>query len=582
MPEPERNGRVEGFIRTQKEAVGVGTGMLQGRGTKEAHSATTFEEMHQTVRTRQTSAWRLRGAAHYDAERQSWFRKAALFACSHLLIVLFSSGTLLVPCFWQPRIQAGDLSSHLYNAWLATLIKQGHAPGLWIARQWTNISFDIALTWLLREWGGRVGEQVAVAATVLIFFWGAFALICTVNGRSAWFVAPCLSMLAYGWVFHMGFFNFYLSAGLSCFVLAVAWGGTVRDQIIALPVLLLAWLAHPLPVLWVLVVATYVLIARQLSPRFQKRLFLVSIGILLVVSPLVLHRYEAVWHWQQLLFLTGADQLWLFGRQYWFVTFIVLFLSSVLLLRRGPDSGHSILGIPAQLYLLSAVGLALLPGDFRLPQYNVALTYVAERMSLFSGVLACIIVGGARLQRWRRFVFLVPAALYFFFLFLDVHAITRIENSVESLVSNLLPGQRVLALLPWPGVRYADAHAVIRIENNVENLASELPGMWRILNFLNSQPPSRIGLKHVIDRVCIERCLSYANYEPSTAMFRIRVLPGSPVVASDPWDSQAMQDGIYVVRQSDLPLYQIYLCGRRTTDLCIRALKAGEVNGRAP
>jgi hypothetical protein len=33
---------------------------------------------------------------------------------------------------------------------------------------------------------------------------------------SPWFLVPCLAMLTYGWVFYMGFFNFYLAAGLSC------------------------------------------------------------------------------------------------------------------------------------------------------------------------------------------------------------------------------------------------------------------------------------------------------------------------------------------------------------------------------
>ena len=35
---------------------------------------------------------------------------------------------LLVPCFWQPRIQSVDLSSHIYNAWLASLIARNQAP----------------------------------------------------------------------------------------------------------------------------------------------------------------------------------------------------------------------------------------------------------------------------------------------------------------------------------------------------------------------------------------------------------------------------------------------------------------------
>ena len=55
-----------------------------------------------------------------------------------------------MPCFWLPRIQAGDLSSHVYNAWLAQLIAAGKAPGLSIHTQWTNVLFDLELSAL---WG---------------------------------------------------------------------------------------------------------------------------------------------------------------------------------------------------------------------------------------------------------------------------------------------------------------------------------------------------------------------------------------------------------------------------------------------
>jgi len=32
---------------------------------------------------------------------------------------------LLVPCFWQSRIQSSDLETHIYNAWLAHQIEAG-------------------------------------------------------------------------------------------------------------------------------------------------------------------------------------------------------------------------------------------------------------------------------------------------------------------------------------------------------------------------------------------------------------------------------------------------------------------------
>src|SRR5882762_802603 len=54
---------------------------------------------------------------------------------------VWTSVLLLVPCFWQSRLQAGDLSSHIYNAWLAQSIESGRASGLSIAFQTTNVLF---------------------------------------------------------------------------------------------------------------------------------------------------------------------------------------------------------------------------------------------------------------------------------------------------------------------------------------------------------------------------------------------------------------------------------------------------------
>jgi hypothetical protein len=64
-------------------------------------------------------------------------------------------------------------------------------------------------------------------------------------------------------------------------------------------------------------------------------------------------------------------------------------------------------------------------------------------------------------------------------------------------------------------------------------------------------------LTPMMDRSCIGRCYSYANYEPSTAQFRVRVNGENPFVAATYADSYAMQTGKYVVKQQDLPLYQI-------------------------
>jgi hypothetical protein len=96
---------------------------------------------------------------------------------------------------------------------------------------------------------------------------------------------------------------------------------------------------------------------------------------------------------------------------------------------------------------------------------------------------------------------------------------------------------------------------------------------------LVSLPNTRIQSPHLVDRACMGHCFSYANYEPSTGQFRLRATLRNGVVVSSNSDSKALQRGDYLVRVSDLPLYQIYSCGQDTTDLCVRSVNAGEMNG---
>ena len=60
----------------------------------------------------------------------------------------------------------------------------------------------------------------------------------------------------------------------------------------------------------------------------------------------------------------------------------------------------------------------------------------------------------------------------------------------------------------------------------------------------------------MIDRACLGRCFSYANYEPSTWQFRVRATGPNPYVVWTYEDSWSMQAGLYAVRPADLPMYQ--------------------------
>src|SRR3984885_8764157 len=164
-----------------------------------------------------------------------WVAKLATLGQSPLGYAL-ASLLVLLPCYWQARIQAGDLSSHVYNSWLGPLIDAGKLPGLVLAHPATNILFNQILSGLCRTLGPDLAQRIAVSLAVLVFVWGAFAFVSAASGRRAWSVLPCIAMLAYGWVFHMGFFDFYLGLGLSFWGLALAWNLQPKRMAAALAV----------------------------------------------------------------------------------------------------------------------------------------------------------------------------------------------------------------------------------------------------------------------------------------------------------------------------------------------------------
>src|ERR1700676_225479 len=183
--------------------------------------------------------------------------------------ILAISAALVVPCLWQRRIEAGDLGSHVYNAWLAQLIEKGQAPGLYIARQWNNVLFDVLLLKFANVFGLAAAQKIVVALCVLFFFWGLYAVLTEVTQRAPWSLLPCLAMLAYGWTFNMGFFNYYLSLGLGFFVLAILWRKkgerTSSADVAAITALaILVLVAHPQGFVWLAGCAGYIFLRRML------------------------------------------------------------------------------------------------------------------------------------------------------------------------------------------------------------------------------------------------------------------------------------------------------------------------------
>jgi hypothetical protein len=471
------------------------------------------------------------------------------FAREHWRRLVAISALVVVPCFWHREIVASDLGSHLYNAWLAQLIRHGQAPGLWLSHQHTNVLFDYLLSGFGSIFGLRAGEKIAVSTAVLIFFWGIFALVSAATRRAPWILVPCIALFTYGWTFHLGFFNYYLSLGLGFTSLAIFWRGRGWEWLVAAAIALVALVAHPLGFAWLLAAAGYIAIA-EMAPRRRYQLILFVAGAAALVA---FHRYlwghynvyagTAPWY-----AFNGADQLNLFGPRYHgpefaLVAFALIALAVDIIRRRREANIWKYYAIPLQLYVLVELSVYLLPGGIHFPPPTAALALLTERLTSVSAALACCLLGAMQPRRWHLIGFTMIAVVFFGFVYQDTARVNRMEQQVVRLVSTLPPNQRVMATIrPLPG--------------------------------------SRVMIQHIVDRACVGRCFSYGNYEPSTGLFRVRALPGNEYVLSDYDLAVDMENGEYTVQPGDLPVYQVYQCSLSGTDMCIRSLEAGEDNDR--
>jgi hypothetical protein len=448
---------------------------------------------------------------------------------------------VLIPCFWQKRIQAGDLSSHIYNSWLAQLVERGKAPGLFLATQSSNVLFDLILSKLFNLLGAGAAQRIAVPLAVLIFFWGAFALISEATGSRPWSMTPCLALLAYGWVFQSGFFNFYLSLGLCFIVLALCWTPSVRRVALAAPLLGLAYWAHGLPFTWAVALLAYMTIARRLSDRH--RLFLLALGVAAICAArlLIVGRYVTLWSAQQPYELTGIDQLWICNAKYYVLSILLAMFWCFVLLRLAHVKGSSVFGeMTFHLFALTAAIVLLIPSRIDLPGYHAPFSFIAERMSLAAAICFCALLASAKPERWQIGGMTTVALVYFSFLYVDTAAVNRFEDRMEQAVATLPPDSRVFTAFYDPGARV-------------------------------------LFTLHLVDRACIGRCFSYGNYEATSWAFRLRTDRANSIVLANGADLMSMQLGGYKVKPEDTPLYQLYPCSTGGIDVCARSLQPGEV-----
>lgn len=469
-------------------------------------------------------------------------RAVLAFCRANAWRILLISALILLPCFWHAHIEAGDLGSHVYNAWLAQLIAKGQAPGLYIVPQWSNVLFDVSLYHAANWFGLAAAERLMVSLCVLIFFWGAFAFLAAAALRAPWFMVPVLAMLAYGWVFHMGFFNYYLSVGLAFFGIALLWRCAWPGAMLAILPAMLAFLAHPVGFVWLVCAACYLIVAGRLGKRTRWIWFSAALIAVIGLADWFALRYQAdrlvfePWY-----FLNGADQLVLFGARYrWLFWLAIVFGAACfasVFWNGSRARSFRLLQAPLELWLILFAACQVLPSSVKFGEYAAEAGFLLARLTLLAAVAALAALACVEPRRWHLAGWLAAAAVFFVFVYQDTGKLSAMESNAGALVAELSPGHRVLATMAAP-----EGSRIYYIE-------------------------------HMVDRACISHCFAYWNYEPASGQFRVRAATGNAVATAVPGLPMIGQDGRYQIPADLLPVAEIYQCAPRDfTKLCLREI----------
>ena len=450
---------------------------------------------------------------------------------------LFLALVILVPVFWQSRIQSADLASHIYNAWLALQLERGHVSGLYVASQTTNILFDLILLNLLKVLDPDWTQRIAVSLCVLTFAGGAWAAVRSISGRFPTYFFPLMAILAYGFVFRLGLFNFYLGMGFAFAALALLWQPPNRLWWWTLPLCILCYTSHALAFVWLISITAYVHSARRVRPR--RRIWLVAAAGSAIIgfALFVLYGLPSQWEAGQPLMTTGADQAFIYGSRYKALVFGWILLQVSLLVGYVDRSGLARLlwSVPFQICLLHAVTFAIVPSLIWLPGYAGPFNLFAERMGLAQGVMALALLAKAPAHWLERAAAAALAVIFFAWSYQDSARLNRLEDTVERALAGIPQGSRIVSGL---------------CDRGRSNYAY-----------------------HLVDRACTGRCYSFGNYEPSTTQFRLRAHPKNDVVSASRVETNDMEFGGYEVSKEAGPLF---LVQNSLREVSVRALLVGE------
>jgi hypothetical protein len=255
----------------------------------------------------------------------------------------------------------------------------------------------------------------------------------------------------------------------------------------------------------------------------------------------------ATWRCEGFLQLLGQDQLNLFGHRYVLLSGIAVAWGAVCVLAAIYDwifrveKPSPVLRLAIELYFLAVIITFCLPENFRVGLYAGWIGLLVSRLTLVTAVFGLLVLASLGLPRWSTHGNVLCALLFVLFLYQDTGKLDRMEASARTVVLSLPMGSRVVAV-------------------------ANPPDDWRIQ-----------FIYHSIERACIGRCFSFANYEPSSLQFRVRALPGNYFVTTSVDQSDDMSSGDYIVRKEDLPLTSIYQCSDSDfTQICALPLRAGQ------
>jgi hypothetical protein len=394
----------------------------------------------------------------------------------------------------------------------------------------------------------RIAEKVSVSLCVLIFFWGSFALVAAATGRAPWTLSPLIAMFCYGWTFHNGFFNYYVSLGLAFCALSLFWRGTIRERIFAIALTPLVMLAQPFGVALLIGGAAYILLAESISRKHHVLLLATTLVFLWTVHSYIWHHWPAGRSPTSLFFFNGTDQLAVFGYSYHWLMLALLIFAALLVAsdlrsrRHIPDLWPQV-SVSLQLFLAAEMAIFLLPSYILLPQYQLAVSSLTQRLTLISAVFACCVLGVVVAHRWHFVGYAVIAFAFFALLYRDTLIVNKMEEKAERIVATLPQGSIVVST------------------------------NW-------APPGSRILAEHIVDRACIGHCFSYANYEPPSGQFRIRAKPGNRFVTARIYykSEEDLQRGNAYFDFPNQPAYEIYTCGSARSDLCFQPINSNSTN----